>query len=53
MESMEYIDKIKSEYGLNDYDVLDILEYLRYIARDNKEYDADSFLGELCDEIDK
>lgn len=52
MKSMDYIEDIKNEYFLSRLDLIDILDYLRYIARDNGEYDADSFLREVQEEIE-
>lgn len=40
MKSLEYLEKIKSEYGLSNTDLADILDYLSYIARDNGEDDT-------------
>lgn len=51
MESKEYIkDMLK---GTNKLYLLTIVEYIRYMARDNKRYEVDDFLEELQDEIEK
>lgn len=51
MKSLEYLDKIKNDYLLNDDDLSDIIEQLAYIARDNNQ--DDDFLLSLIDEIEK
>ena len=40
MKSLEYIDKIKNDYGLSSEDLADICDNLAYIARDNGEDDS-------------
>ena len=47
MKSLDYIDKIKEEYGLSNMDLADICDYLSYIARDNGE--DDTILCELSE----
>ena len=51
MNSKEYIkDMLK---GTNKLYLLTIIDYIRYIARDNNEREADDFLESLQDEIEK
>lgn len=51
MNSLNYLDEIKSDYLLNNDDLIDIIEKLSYIARDNGE--DDTILTELIDAINK
>lgn len=49
MKSMNYIDQIKENHLLDNDDMIDLLEKLSYIARDNG-YD-DSIFDDLMDEL--
>lgn len=40
MKSMEYIERIKSQYNLTSEDLADICDNLAYVARDNGEDDT-------------
>ena len=51
MNSLNYLDEIKRDYLLNNDDLIDIIEKLSYIARDNSE--DDTILTELIDEINE
>lgn len=51
MKSLEYLEKIKNDYLLSDGDLIDIIEQLAYIARDNNQ--DDDFLLSLMDEIEQ
>ena len=51
MNSLNYLDEIKRDYLLNNDDLIDIIEKLSYIARDNCE--DDTILTELIDEINE
>lgn len=45
MESLNYLAELKKRYLLNDEDLIDILQNIGYIARDNGLDDS------VCDEI--
>ena len=47
MNSLNYLGEIKNSYLLNNDDLIDIIEKLSYIARDNGE--DDTILTELMD----
>ena len=47
MKSLDYLEEIKSKHLLSNDDLIDILEKISYIARDNS-YD-DSLTEELID----
>lgn len=49
MNSLDYLEEIKNSYLLNNDDLIDIIEKLSYIARDNGE--DDTILEELIDAI--
>ena len=49
MNSLNYLEEIKNSYLLNNDDLIDIIEKLSYIARDNGE--DDTSLTELMDAI--
>ena len=51
MESLEYLKDMLEM--LNKAKLLDLIDYIRYIARDNKEFNVDDFLEELQEEIEK
>lgn len=51
MESLEYIKDML--LMLNKAKLIDLIDYIRYIARDNKEFNVDTFLEELQEEIEK
>lgn len=51
MNSLNYLDEIKRDYLLNNDDLIDIIEKLSYIARDNDE--DDTILTELIDTINE
>ena len=51
MMSMNYIEEIKGKHLLGNEDMIEILERLSYIARDNG-YD-DSIFDDLMDELSK
>ena len=51
MNSLDYLEEIKNSYLLNNDDLIDIIEKLSYIARDNGE--DDTILTELIDEINE
>ena len=51
MNSLDYLEEIKNSYLLNNDDLIDIIEKLSYIARDNRE--DDTILTELMDTISK
>lgn len=51
MNGLNYLDEIKSDYLLNNDDLIDIIEKLAYIARDNGE--DDTILTELIDTINE
>mgnify|MGYP003419540961 CR=1 FL=1 len=52
MESVDYLQNIMNEHLLDKEDLIDILNYLSYIARDNNESEADGFLGELMEYLE-
>ena len=52
MKSLDYLEDIKTEHLLENKDLIDILNYLCYIARDNGESEADSFLGEIMEHLE-
>ena len=45
MESLNYLEVLKRKYNLTDLDLIDIVENIGYIARDNGLDDS------VCDEI--
>lgn len=49
MKSLEYLEEIKKDYLLNNNDLLDIIEKISYIARDNGK--DDTILCELMETI--
>ena len=51
MESLEYLQDML--LILNKAKLIDLIDYIRYIARDNKEFNADNFLEDLQEEIEK
>lgn len=51
MESLRYIKDML--LMLDKEKLIDLIDYIRYIARDNKEFNVDDFLEELQDEIEK
>lgn len=51
MKSLEYIKDML--LMLDKEKLIDLIEYIRYIARDNKEFNVDDFLEELQEEIEK
>lgn len=57
MKSLEYIKNMLDNTKLNDkIKLLDLIDYIRYIARDNQEdysYIVDLFLEDLQEEISK
>lgn len=53
MESMEYINDICKEALISKEDLASIIDYLGYIAQDNHEYEARSFLDRLEDAIEE
>lgn len=52
MKSLDYLQNIMNENILDKGDLIDILNYLCYIARDNGESEADSFLSELMEHLE-
>jgi len=53
MESLEYIKNMLDLIYEDKNKLLDLIDYIRYIARDNKEFNVDNFLEELQEEIEK
>lgn len=51
MESLRYIKDML--LMLDKEKLIDLIDYIRYIARDNKEFNVDNFLEELQEEIEK
>ena len=51
MKSLDYLEEIKKRYALDNKDLIDILENIGYIARDN-DID-DTITEELIDELSK
>lgn len=51
MESLRYLKDML--LMLDKEKLLDLIDYIRYIARDNKEFNVDDFLEELQEEIEK
>ena len=51
MESLEYLKDML--LMLDKEKLIELIDYIRYIARDNKEFNVDDFLEELQDEIEK
>ena len=51
MESLEYLKDML--LMLDKAKLIDLIDYIRYIARDNKEFNVDNFLEDLQEEIEK
>jgi len=51
MESLRYLKDML--LMLDKEKLLELIDYIRYIARDNKEFNVDDFLEELQEEIEK
>ncbi len=51
MQSLEYLKDML--LMLDKEKLIELIDYIRYIARDNKEFNVDDFLEELQDEIEK
>jgi len=51
MESLRYIKDMLEM--LNKAKLIDLIDYIRYIARDNQEFNVDNFLEDLQEEIEK
>ena len=51
MESLEYLKDML--LMLDKEKLIDLIDYIRYIARDNLEFNVDVFLEELQEEIEK
>lgn len=50
MESLNYINDMLEI--VNNKKLIDILDYLAYIARDNKKYETDDFISEIINYIE-
>ncbi len=50
MQSLEYLKDML--LMLDKEKLIDLIDYIRYIARDNKEFNVDNFLEELQEEIE-
>lgn len=50
MESLDYINDMLEI--VNNKKLIDILDYLAYIARDNKKYETDDFISEIINYIE-